>query len=80
MIVSNFSPIISQIINTSEIERKLWNDTQGTKKRTLVVPNPENSVSTIAAHFDGNEFTPEELEQIKKYAEFLKTQRKKKED
>ena len=31
---------------------------------------------TIAAHFDSDEFTEEELEQIKKFAEFVKSQRK----
>lgn len=31
---------------------------------------------TIAAHFDGSEFTPEELEEIKQFAEFIKNRRK----
>lgn len=30
---------------------------------------------TIAAHFDGNEFTEDELDEIKKFAEFVKTKR-----
>lgn len=30
---------------------------------------------TLAAHFDGNEYTPEELEEIKKFAEFVKSKR-----
>ncbi|MCQ2549441.1 MAG: helix-turn-helix transcriptional regulator [Lachnospiraceae bacterium] len=34
-----------------------------------------NSVSTVAAHFDGTEFTAEELEEIKKFAEFVKNKR-----
>jgi len=32
--------------------------------------------NTIAAHFDGNEFTEEELNEIKAFAEFVKTKRK----
>ena len=36
--------------------------------------NSENT--TIAAHFDGNEFTAEELEDIRAYAEFVKNRRK----
>ena len=31
---------------------------------------------TIAAHFDGTEFTEEELEEIKQFAEFVKNKRK----
>lgn len=36
----------------------------------------ENSPSTIAAHFDGKEFTEEEMDEIQKYAEFVKSRRK----
>lgn len=31
---------------------------------------------TIAAHFDGDEYTVEELEEIRKFAEFIKSKRK----
>ena len=31
---------------------------------------------TIAAHFDGDEYTEEELDEIKSFAEFVKTKRK----
>lgn len=31
---------------------------------------------TIAAHFDGDEYTEEELDKIKEFAAFVKTQRK----
>lgn len=30
---------------------------------------------TIAAHFDGDEYTEEELDEIKKFAEFVKSKR-----
>ena len=32
--------------------------------------------STIAAHFDGDEYTEEEIDKIKEFAEFVKSQRK----
>ena len=32
--------------------------------------------TTIAAHFDGDEYTQEELDQIKAFAEFVKSKRK----
>lgn len=35
---------------------------------------PEEPV-TIAAHFDGDEYTEEELDEIKKFAEFIKSKR-----
>lgn len=36
----------------------------------------KKNINTIAAHFDGDEYTDEELEQIQKFAEFVKSQRK----
>ena len=33
-------------------------------------------VTTIAAHFDGNEYTEEELDEIRLFAEFVKARRK----
>lgn len=33
-------------------------------------------VQTIAAHFDGGEYTEEELEEIRKFAEFVMSKRK----
>ena len=32
--------------------------------------------TTIAAHFDGDEYTEEELDEIRKFAEFVKNKRK----
>lgn len=39
----------------------------------------ENTPTTIAAHFDGDEYTEEELEEIRQFAEFVKSRRKDKE-
>lgn len=36
----------------------------------------DDSPHTIAAHFDGSEFTEEELEKIKEFAAFVKSSRK----
>ncbi|HCW27676.1 MAG TPA: XRE family transcriptional regulator [Lachnoclostridium sp.] len=37
-----------------------------------------DSPTTIAAHFDGNEYTEDELEDIRAYAEFVRNRRNKK--
>ena len=36
----------------------------------------ESQPSTLAAHFDGDEYTPEELAEIRQFAEFVKNRRK----
>lgn len=40
------------------------------------IAKPEPAITTIAARFDGDEYTEEELEQIQQFAEFVKSQRK----
>lgn len=42
-----------------------------------ITQNANIPAQTIAAHFDGDEYTEEELEEIKKFAEFVKSKRKK---
>ena len=44
----------------------------GRTNKTTNIINP----NTIAAHFDGDEYTPEELDEIKAFAEFVKSKRK----
>ena len=44
----------------------------GRTNKTTKIINP----NTIAAHFDGYEYTPEELDEIKAFAEFVKSKRK----
>lgn len=39
-----------------------------------VTPKPEET-QTLAAHFDCDEYTEEELDEIKKFAEFVKSKR-----
>lgn len=41
----------------------------------LVISN-DNSPQTLAAHFDGTEYTEEELEEIRQFAAFVKNKRK----
>ena len=45
-----------------------------------IVPSEEQSnntqATTIAAHFDGDEYTEDELEEIRQFAEFVKSKRK----
>ena len=36
----------------------------------------DDEPQTIAAHFDGDEYTPEELGEIRAFAEFVKSKRK----
>ena len=36
----------------------------------------DDEPQTLAAHFDGSEYTAEELEEIKQFAEFVKAKRK----
>ncbi len=43
------------------------------KKECFSLPG---TPTTIAAHFDGNEFTEEELDEIRQFAEFVKNRRK----
>ena len=38
--------------------------------------DPAPNHTTIAAHFDGEEYTEEELEEIKQFAAFVKDRRK----
>lgn len=38
--------------------------------------SPEYKPKTLAAHFDGTEYTDEELEEIMQFAEFVKNRRK----
>lgn len=45
-------------------------------KSDLIEDKANQNVKTIAAHFDGNEYTEEELEKIKEFAAFVKAQRK----
>ena len=42
----------------------------------LADDNIKEEPTTLAAHFDGNDFTEEELDEIRNFAEFVKNRRK----
>lgn len=48
----------------------------GKKSVSDVLTDILSESNTIAAHLDGDEFTEEELEEIRKFAEFVKSKRK----
>lgn len=57
-------------------EIPLPNDMPQITAREAFTTSNTNSPSTIAAHFDGDEYTEEELEEIRQFAEFVKAKRK----
>lgn len=67
---------ISQILNVSAgyllFGEKDVNDIVPSEEQS----NNSRSISTLAAHFDGDEYTEEELEEIRQFAEFVKSKRK----
>lgn len=69
---ANLHSMVDQVM---EVEHKPVS-AEDSKKIKVIIKNPKTAPHTIAAHFDGDEFTPEELEEIKRYAEFLKSKRK----
>ena len=42
----------------------------------LFSDEPNQEPTTIAAHFDGNEYTADELDEIRQFAEFVRNKRK----
>ena len=66
----------SNIINVIKIARELKIDTESLASGTIIDSVSKiESPSTIAAHFDGDEYTESELDEIKKFAAFVKSKR-----
>lgn len=64
-------------ISYNEILDNNWNNYIDDVKSDLVDDKTEASnANTLAAHFDGTEFTEEELNKIREFAEFVKASRK----
>lgn len=61
----------SNISNILKITNELKIDTEKLAAGEIVP-----TTLTLAAHFDGEEYTEDELEEIKKFAEFVKEKRK----
>lgn len=67
----------SNITNVMKITNELQIDTESLASGIITSSKPQVSESTtIAAHFDGSEYTKEELDKIKEFAAFVKMQRK----
>lgn len=67
----------SNITNVMKITKELGIDTESLASGVIVESSAKHSSpTTIAAHFDGNEYTEEELDKIKEFAAFVKSTRK----
>ena len=64
----------SNITNVLKITRELGLDAERLVDGELC--KTSSSPATLAAHFDGDEYTKDELDEIKKFAEFVKSKRK----
>lgn len=69
----------SNITNVMKITKELGIDTESLASGIIVESSAKHSSpTTIAAHFDGDEYTEEELDKIKEFAAFVKSNRKNK--
>lgn len=67
----------SNITNVMKITSELQIDTESLASGIITSAKPKfTEPTTIAAHFDGSEYTEEELDKIKEFAAFVKAQRK----
>lgn len=64
----------SNITNVLKITRELGLDTESLASGKII--NSYSEPHNIAAHFDGDEYTEEELDKIKGFAAFVKASRK----
>ena len=65
----------SNITNVLKITRELGLDA-GKIVDGEIVFSGKQEPTTIAAHFDGSEYTEDELDEIRQFAEFVKNKRK----
>lgn len=66
----------SNITNVMKITKELCIDTESLATGSIIDAFRNTESTTIAAHFDGDEYTEEELDEIKQFAEFVKNKRK----
>lgn len=69
----------SNITNVMKITKELGIDTESLALGKIVDSKPKYNISsdtTIAAHFDGNEYTEDELNEIRQFAAFVKNRKK----
>lgn len=67
----------SNISNVLKITRELKLDAEKLCEGKLIssVSSSDSNSITLAAHFDGDEYTEDELDEIRQFAEFVKTKR-----
>lgn len=65
----------SNITNVMKITKELGIDTEQLALGEIV-KSKNSQDRTMAAHLEGDDFTPEEWEDIRAYAEYVKTRRK----
>ena len=66
----------SNITNVLKITKELKIDTESLASGIIIASVPKiEPTQTMAAHFDGTEFTEAELNEIKQFAEFVKNKR-----
>ncbi|MCI8994586.1 MAG: XRE family transcriptional regulator [Lachnospiraceae bacterium] len=61
----------SNITNVIKITKELGIDTESLATGTIVKSSKKTNISTIAAHKDGENFTPDELAKIEEYKKLL---------
>lgn len=67
----------SNITNVMKITKELCIDTESLASGIITESFRKNSQpTTLAAHFDGDEYTEDELDEIYQFAEFVKNKRK----
>ena len=65
----------SNITNVLKITRELGLDAEKIVDGEIIFSG-EQEPTTLAAHFDGSEYTEDELDEIRQFAEFVKGKRK----
>ena len=67
----------SNITNVMKITKELKIDTESLASGIIMDSIPKtDEPQTLAAHFNGTEFTEDELDEIKQFAEFVKNRKK----
>lgn len=67
----------SNITNVMKITKELGVDTESLASGEIIPAYKKPlQVQTLAAHFDGDEYTEDELNEIRQFAEFVKNKRK----
>lgn len=74
---SSIAKIEKGEVDISESKIREFAKALKTSPQELMGWDEQETSQTLAAHFDGDEFTPEELSKIEEFARFVKSNRKK---